>query len=56
MYSIVINGFFFLITPERSGVDTGENIIQGAMDAVNVERDFIAAFVGIGIVSIIFND
>jgi len=47
---------FFLITTERSGVDTGENIIKGAMEAVNLERNIVAAFVGIGIVSITFND
>ena len=46
----------FLIIPERSGVDIGENIIQGAMEGLNMERDFISAFVALGIVSIIFND
>ena len=45
-----------LTIPERSGVDTGENIIQGAMEAVNMERDFVAAFVALGIVSTTFND
>ena len=47
---------FLLITPERSGVDTGENIILGAMEGVNLERNFTALFVGLAIVSITFND
>jgi len=47
---------FFLITSERSGVDTGENIIQAAMEAVNLERNFVSAFVAIGIVRLTFND
>ena len=47
---------FCLITPERSGVDTGENIIRGLMETVNIDRHFVSIFIGQGIVSITFND